>query len=59
MIFNYGLKSKMYTNQTGLFPRISSLGNRYVMILHDVDSNSSWVEALKDNTGDELILAQA
>ena len=59
MIFNYGLKSNMYTNQTGLFPRISSLGNRYVMILHDVDSNSSWVEALKDNTGDELILAQA
>ena len=29
------------------------------MILHDVDSNSSWVEALKDNTGGELILAQA
>ncbi len=29
------------------------------MILHNVDSNLSWVEALKDNTGGELILAQA
>ncbi len=57
MIFDYNLKSTMYTNQTGLFPRISSLGNRYVMILHNVGSNLSWVEALKDNTGGKLILA--
>ena len=28
------------------------------MILQDVDSNLSWVEALKDNTGNKLILAQ-
>ncbi len=57
MIFDYDLKSTMYTNQTGLFPQISSLSNRYIMILHDVNSNSSWVEALKDNTGGKLILA--
>ena len=49
----------MYTDQTGLFPQILSLGNRYVMILHDVNSNLSWVEALKNNTGNKLILAQA
>jgi hypothetical protein len=59
MIFDYNLKSTMYTNQTGHFPQILSFGNRYVMILHDVDSNLSWVEALKDNTGGELIPAQA
>ena len=59
MIFNYYLKSMMYTDQTGLFPRISSLGNKYVMILHDVNSNLSWVEALKDNTVGKLIFAQA
>ncbi len=29
------------------------------MILHDVNSNLSWVEALKDNTGGELILTRA
>jgi hypothetical protein len=59
MIFDYDLKSTMYTNQTGLFPQILSLNNRYVIILHDINSNSSWVEALNDKTGDELILAQS
>jgi hypothetical protein len=59
VIFDYDLKSTMYTNQTGLFPQISSLGNRYVMILHNVDSNSSRVEALKNNTNNKLILARA
>jgi hypothetical protein len=29
------------------------------MVIHDVDSNSSWAEALKDNTGGKLILARA
>ena len=29
------------------------------MIPHHVDSNSSWVKALKNNTGGKLILAQA
>ena len=51
MICIYNLKYMMYTNQTGIFLQILSLGNRYVMILHNVDSNSSWVEALKNNTG--------
>ena len=48
----------MYTDQTGKFPHISSLGNQYIMILHDVDSNSTWAEALKNNTEGELILAR-
>ena len=59
MIFDYDLKSTMYTDQTGHFPQISNLGNRYVMILHNVNSNSSWVKALKNNTGGELTLTQA
>jgi hypothetical protein len=29
------------------------------MILHNVDSNSSWAETLKDIIGGELVLAQA
>jgi hypothetical protein len=49
----------MYTDQTGLFPQTLSLGNRYVMILHNVNINSSWVEALKNNTGDKLVQARA
>ncbi len=43
----------------GCFPQVSSLGNKYIMIIHNVDSNSSWAEALKDNTGGKLILAWA
>jgi hypothetical protein len=55
----YKLRKTMYSYQTGWFPQISSLGNKYIMVIHDVDSNSSWVEAPKDNAGSELILARA
>ncbi len=55
----YELKKKMYSDQTGCFPQVSSLGNKYIMVIHNVDSNSSWAEALKDNTGGELFLARA
>jgi hypothetical protein len=49
----------MYSDQTRCFSQVSSLGNKYIMILHDVDSNFSWAEALKDNTGGKLILTRA
>jgi hypothetical protein len=55
----YELKKTMYSNRTGRFSQVSSLGNKYIMVIHNVDSNSSWVEALKDNTGGKLILARA
>jgi hypothetical protein len=48
----------MYSNQTELFPQVSSLGNRYIMVIHDVSSNSLWAEALKNNTGGKLILGR-
>ena len=53
------VKSLMYADQTGLFPAVSSLGNKYVMILHHVDSNSSWAEAMQNQSGGKLILACA
>jgi hypothetical protein len=44
----------------GQFPHVSSFGNKYIMVvIHYVDSNSTWVEALKDKTGGKLILARA
>jgi hypothetical protein len=55
----YKLKKTMYSNQMGHFPQVSSLGNKYIMVIQDVDSNSLWAEALKDNTGGKLILARA
>jgi hypothetical protein len=49
----------MYADQTGLFLAVFILGNKYVMILHHVDSNSSWAEAMQNQSGGELILARA
>jgi hypothetical protein len=47
----------MYADQTGLFPAVLSLGNKHVMILHHVDSNLSWSEAMQNQSGGKLILA--
>jgi hypothetical protein len=49
----------MYSDQMGLFPQVSSLINKYIIVIHNVDSNSSWVEALKNNTGGKLFLGRA
>jgi hypothetical protein len=52
------LKDSMYTGQTGHFLFVSSLGNCYIMILHHMDSNSSWSKAIKNNSKGELILTR-
>jgi hypothetical protein len=57
LIRGIDLKDTMYTDRTGHFPFISSLSNCYIMILHHVDSNSSWSEALKNTSEGKLILA--
>ncbi len=49
IIAEFEEKSVMYADQTGLFLAVSSLGNKYVMILHHVDSNSSWLRQCKTN----------
>jgi hypothetical protein len=58
LILVYNAKATMYSDQTGKFSAVSSKGNKYVMVLHDVDSNSSWAEPMKNQTGGELILAR-
>ncbi len=58
LIWVIDLKDTMYMYQTGCFPFVSSLGNCYIMILHHVDSNSSWSKALKNNSKGKLILAR-
>ena len=40
IVMDYEVKSLMYADQFKLFPVVSSLGNKYVMILRHVDSNS-------------------
>ena len=48
---------KMYTDQTGRFPKKSSRGNQYVMVLVELDSNAILVEGMKDRTSGEMIRA--
>ncbi len=49
------LMATIYANQTGDFLYISSQGNRSIMLLHHVNSNSFWVEPLKNQTEGLLI----
>ena len=47
----------MYTDQTGKFPKKSSKGNHYIMMLIEIDSNAILVEAMKNRTAGEMIRA--
>ena len=58
LILVYDTKATMYSDQTGMFPAVSSEGNKYVMVLHDVNSNLLWAEPMKNQAGGELILAR-
>jgi hypothetical protein len=58
LIRTVDLHNTLYSDQTGCFPFVSSLGNQYIMVLHHVDSNSLWMEGLKSNSKGKLILAR-
>jgi hypothetical protein len=55
---NDQLTGTLYTNQTGDFPHVSSRGNRSIMLLHHINSNSMGVEPLKNQKESTLIAAQ-
>jgi hypothetical protein len=48
---------QIYTDQTGIFPVVSSKGNKYIMILYDYDSNAILAQPIKDRTATELLKA--
>ena len=48
----------MYTDQTGNFPHVSIQGNRYMMVLAHIDSDSIWVEPMKNRTEGGMMLAR-
>ena len=52
------MKSIMYLDQTGKFPHVSIRGGKYQMVLHNIEINSTWVEALKNRTEGDMILGQ-
>ena len=51
-------KHTRYSDQTGNFPYISSRGNRSIMVIHHFNSNSFWLEPLKNQKEGLLIVAQ-
>ena len=50
-------RETMYTDQTGAFPTRSRKGNRYIMIMCEMDSNVILSEAMKNRTAGEMVRA--
>ncbi len=48
---------KNYTDQPGQFPKKSSRGNQYIMVLAEVDSDVILVEPMKNRTAGEMVRA--
>jgi hypothetical protein len=48
---------KIYTDQTGIFPVISSKGNKYIMDSYEYGSNAILAEPIKNRTAQELLRA--
>ena len=51
----YDAKETTFLDQTGLFPTRSKRGDKYIMVMVEVDSNAILVEPLKSCKDDELI----
>ena len=51
------MTGKIFSDQTARFPKTSSKGAKYVMIVYDADSNAILAEALKSRSAHELLRA--
>ena len=54
----HNMSRTLYTNQNGKLLRTSRLGNKYQMILHKINSNSTWFEPMKNLTEGDIIIAR-
>ena len=57
VIVTYNPGETMFTDETRNCPLSSIRGNNYQMVVHKIDSNSTLVEAMKNRTEGEMILA--
>jgi hypothetical protein len=48
---------QIYTDQTGIFPLVSSKGDKYIMILYDYDSYAILTQPIKYRTTPEVLRA--
>jgi hypothetical protein len=59
-VYNVGKEEELhsiYSDQTGRFPKKSSKGNQYIMVLVHIDSGAILVAAMTDRTSGEMIRA--
>ena len=50
----YNMREKIYSDQTGKFPKTSLRGNKYIMVMVEVDSNVILVEPMKSRNDKEM-----
>ncbi len=53
----YDVRETMFSDQTGQFPMHSQSGNKYIMVLVEIDSNAILVELMKSHKDAEMIRA--
>ena len=57
MVDTWDMKNTIYSDQTGKFPVKSRAGNRYIMVMVEIDSNYILVEPMKNKTDEAMIAA--
>ncbi len=53
----YKVRKTMFSNQTGRFPIHSQQGNKYIMVMVEIDSNAILIEPMKSRKDEEMIRA--
>ncbi len=53
----YMVRKTMFSNQTGQFPTCFQQGNKYIMVMAEIDSNAILVEPMKSRKDEEMIRA--
>ena len=57
IIDTHDMKNTIYSDQTGKFPVRARSGNRYIMVMVEIDSNYVLVQPMKNRTDDKMIKA--
>ena len=53
----YDVRDTIFSDQTGQFPTRSRRGNKYIMVMVEIDSNAILVEPMKSRKDTEMIRA--
>ena len=56
-IRTYEAKETIFSDQTGKFPTTSLRGNKYIMVMVDIDSNAILVQPMKSRSDEQMIRA--